>query len=273
MLTHRSRPIGIFDSGVGGLTVASALRRLAPNETLIYLADAARLPYGTKSPQTVTRYALQAAKYLQSLDVKMLVIACNTASAHAVGAVRKAAAPLPVLGVVEAGAKAAAQATLTGNVVVAATEGACQTGVFPKLINAARSQTSVTQVPCPLFVALAEEGLGDSSIADAMARDYLGAHFGPQSQNDTLLLGCTHFPLLAPSLRRIIGPGPNMVDCAEAVAQQVVAALNAHDLIADASTVGALHLFATDAQSRLSKLAAKLMPDLGPTPAVTLIDL
>ena len=266
-------PIGIFDSGVGGLTVARELRRLAPHESLIYLADAARLPYGTKSSQTVTRYALQAARYLQTHNVKMLVIACNTASAHGVVAVRKAVAPIPVLGVVEAGASAAAAITATGGVVVAATEGTCETGIFPKLIATAHPGSKITQVPCPLFVALAEEGLGDSPIADAMARDYLVAHFSAQSGNDTLLLGCTHFPLLAASLRRIIGPAAQMVDCAEAVAKDVVAALNERGLSAQSTNTAQIAFYATDAQSRLSKLAGKLMPDLGAAPPVTLIDL
>ena len=273
MIDLSSAPIGIFDSGVGGLTVAAALRRQFPQERLIYLADAARLPYGTKSAPTVTRYALQAAHFLRSHRIKMLVIACNTASAHAVVAVRKDMAPLPVLGVVEAGAAAAAHATRTGGIVVAATEGTCQSGAFPRLIAQHLPQAQVTQVACPLFVALAEEGLGDSPIADSMARDYLGAHFTEHGPNDTLLLGCTHFPLLTASLRRIIGPGPRMVDCADAVAHDVKRALDQMHLAAPAGQNGSVQFYATDAMARLSKLAGKLMPDLGPAPAVELIDL
>ena len=269
MSDYQTSPIGIFDSGVGGLTVAAALRHLLPHERLVYLADAARLPYGTKSPQTVTRYALQAAKYLQTHNIKLLVIACNTASAHAATAVRKALSPLPVLGVVEAGAKAAADITKTGGIVVAATEGTCLSGAFPKLIP----QAHVTQVPCPLFVALAEEGLGDSPITDAMVREYLGALFSPQSDNDTLLLGCTHFPLLTTSLRRVIGSAPHIVDCAEAMARDVAQELLVHNLQAPKTQVGELRLIATDAQARLSKLAGKLMPDMGASPTVELIDL
>ena len=268
-----SRPIGIFDSGVGGLTVAASLRRLVPREHLIYLADAARLPYGTKSPETVQRYALQAAHFLQSQNVKMLVIACNTASAHALGAVRKALHPLPVFGVVEAGAAAAVRATKTGGIVVAATEGTCLSGAFPKLIAPLKPDAKVVQVPCPLFVALAEEGMGDSPIADAMAREYLGAHFAPDAANDTLLLGCTHFPLLSESLRRIAGPDTHMVDCADAVARDVAEALSAQVLKAPATQAGELRLFATDAKARLAKLAGTLMPDLGQNPDVELIDL
>ena len=273
MTDYNAFPIGIFDSGVGGLTVAAELRRLVPHERLIYLADAARLPYGTKSPQTVTRYALQAANFLATHRIKLLVIACNTASAHAVGAVRKAMKPLPVLGVVEAGAAAAAQATQTGGIVAAATEGTCLSGAFPKLIASLRPHAQVTQVPCPLFVALAEEGLGNSPIADGMAREYLGAHFAPSTVNDTLLLGCTHFPLLTASLRRVTGPNTHIVDCADAVAQDVARTLAEQHLAADSAQPGGLQLFATDAQARLSKLAATLMPDMGHHPAVELIDL
>ena len=273
MSNSNSHPIGIFDSGVGGLTVAAALRRAAPHERLIYLADAARLPYGTKSPQTVTRYALQAAKFLQSHNIKLLVIACNTASAHAALAVRKALAPLPVLGVVEAGAAAAVEVTKSGGVVVAATEGTCSSGAFPKIMTALLPKIRVSQTPCPLFVALAEEGLGDSPIADAMTREYLGHHFTGDGQNDTLLLGCTHFPLLSASLRRLTGPNTNIVDCADAVAKEVSKTLQEKSLQAPSSQKGGVQFYATDAQARLAKLAAKLMPDLGATPAVELIDL
>ena len=273
MIDRNSSAIGIFDSGVGGLTVAAALRHLVPHERLIYLADAARLPYGTKSPQTVTRYALQAAKFLESRQIKLLVIACNTASAHAVHAVRKALKPLPVLGVVEAGAAAAAAASQTGGIVAAATEGTCLSGAFPKLINQLHHHAKVTQIPCPLFVALAEEGLGDSPITDSMAREYLGKHFTAQSQNDTLLLGCTHFPLLTPSLRRITGPDVHIVDCADAVAHDVAKTLAQLHLQADDSQTGSLQLYATDAQARLAKLAFKLMPQMGNSPPVELIDL
>ena len=268
-----SAPIGIFDSGVGGLTVAAALRRRVPQEKLIYLADAARLPYGTKSPGTVTRYALQAAHYLQSQGVKLLVIACNTASAHGVAAVRKAVKPLPVLGVVEAGASAAASASTSGHIIAAATEGTCLSGAFPRLITHARPDAHVTAIPCPLFVALAEEGLGDSPIADGMVREYLGAYFGPHSPNDTLLLGCTHFPLLIPSLRRVLGQQVHMVDCAESVAKDVERILIKLHLQAPTVQTGSVTFQATDAQARLARLAAKLMPDIGPEPAVELIDL
>lgn len=274
---HPDQPIGIFDSGVGGLTVAAALRRLMPAENLIYVADAARQPYGTKTAATVTRYARQAAHYLASRRIKLLVIACNTASAHAGMALRAEMAPLPVHGVVEAGAEAASRASRSGRIVVAATEGTCQSGAFPKIIGGLHEQARVTQVACPLFVALAEEGLGDGPIADAIAKDYLGRHFDPRSEsecaNDTLLLGCTHFPLLTPTLRRLTGPDVAIVDCAQAVAENVRDSLAASGMIRSGKEPGAVTLQATDGLFRLARLAEKLLPDLGPKPNVELIDL
>ena len=268
-------PIGVFDSGVGGLTVVQALRRLMPAEDLIYLADTARLPYGTKTPQTVTRYALQAAEFLVSKGAKMLVIACNTASAHAAAAVAQAFHPVPVLGVVEAGAERAARATRSGGIVVIATEGTVTSGAFPRKIAKRLSSARVTQISCPLFVALAEEGLGEGPIALSIARDYLKDSFGPESTNDTLLLGCTHFPLLTSTLVHVVGQDVALVDCAQAMAETVVTAMAAEGLATDAPSDhrGTITLMSTDAPQRLAKLAAKLLPELGDSPLVELIDL
>ena len=166
---HASQPIGIFDSGVGGLTVATALARQLPAEALLYLGDGARLPYGTKAPKTVSRYALQAASFLVGRGAKMLIIACNTASAHALEAVQRAHPGLPVLGVVEAGAEAAGERSLTGGIVVAATEGTCLSGAFPRAILERRPDARITQIACPLFVALAEEGFSQGPIVEAVA--------------------------------------------------------------------------------------------------------
>lgn len=270
---HSDQPIGIFDSGVGGLTVATALHRLLPSENLIYLADAARQPYGTKTAATVVRYARQAAQYLMSRQIKLLVIACNTASAHAGAILRQELAPLPVHGVVEAGAQAASLASPKGRIVVAATEGTCQSGAFPNLIAQLRADARVSQVPCPLFVALAEEGLGDGPIADAIAKEYLGLSFPPQGDNDTLLLGCTHFPLLTPTLRRLVGPDAAIVDCAQAVALNVRQALTESGHARSQEQMGSVTLMATDGQFRLMRLAEKLLPELGEKPNVELIDL
>ena len=269
-LNPRNLPIGIFDSGIGGLTVAASLRRHLAHEHLLYLGDVARLPYGTKSPSTVKRYAEQAARFLVGRGVKMLVIACNTSSAHALPMLADALAPLPVLGVVEAGATAAAHASTSGGIVVIATEGTTRSGVFPQAITALRPQARITQIACPLFVSLAEEGLIQGPIAEAIIRDSLEAHF-VNSHNDTLLLGCTHFPLLLPALRAVLGNTPHMVDCGEAVAAQAQALLAERDL--NARQHGGITLVATDGIAKFASMAQKLMPELGKNPTVELVDL
>jgi glutamate racemase len=266
-------PIGVFDSGVGGLTVAAALRRRLPAEQLLYLGDIARQPYGTKSPETVTRYALKAADFLVGRGIKMLVVACNTASAHALSALARAHTDLAVLGVVEAGAQAAARQSASGRIVVAATEGTCRSDAFARAIHAQRPDARVTQVPCPMFVALAEEGLTDGQIAEDMVRHYLGEHFDGADAADCLVLGCTHFPLLAPALRRVLGPAPVMIDCAEAVAAQAADALAHSGLAVAGGQGGGLSLITTDAPDRFARIATRLFPGLGAVPAVELANL
>jgi glutamate racemase len=265
-------PIGVFDSGIGGLTVAAALRRRLPSEALLYLGDIARLPYGTKSPATVIRYALKAGEFLAGRGIKMLVVACNTASAHALEALQATHPGLPVLGVVEAGAQAAARSSVSGRIVVAATEGTCRSGAFAHAIVAHRPDAQVIQVPCPMFVALAEEGLTEGPIAEDMVRHYLGEHFlGPQAA-DCLVLGCTHFPLLANALHKVLGPAPVLVDCAEAVAAQAEEELAGRRMAASAGA-GGLSLVATDAPDRFARIAGRLFPGLGGIPQVELANL
>lgn len=265
------QPIGVFDSGVGGLTVAAALRRRLPSEKLLYLGDLARLPYGTKSPSTVVRYACNAADFLAARGIKMLVVACNTASAHALDALAAAHGGLPVLGVVEAGAADAARLSVSGRIVVAATEGTCRSGAFARAIQARRPEARVEQVPCPMFVALAEEGLTDGPIAEDMVRHYLEAYFQGPDAADCLVLGCTHFPLLAGALRRVLGERVVLVDCAEAVAAQAAAELAGQGL--SATGEGGLSLIATDAPDRFARIATRLFPALGPVPEVELANL
>lgn len=265
--------MGVFDSGVGGLTVAAALRRRLPSEPLLYLGDIARLPYGTKSPATVTRYSLNAAAFLARRGIKMLVVACNTASAHALDALARAHGGMAVLGVVEAGAAAAARRSRSGRIVVAATEGTCRSGAFARAIQACRPDAQVVQVPCPMFVALAEEGLTEGPIAEDMARHYLAEHFRGGAAADCLVLGCTHFPLLTNSLRRVLGPAVELVDCAEAVAEQAAASLAEAGLTAPAGSSGGLALIATDAPDRFARIATRLFPALGEVPAVELANL
>jgi glutamate racemase len=265
-------PVGIFDSGVGGLTVAAAIRRRMPSERLLYLGDVARQPYGTKSPQTVVRYALKAADFLVGRGVKALVIACNTASAVALEPISARYPGLPVIGVVEAGAAGAAQASVAGRIVVAATEGTCRSGAYERAIARRRAGARVICTPCPLFVALAEEGLTDGPIVEAVARHYLGPLLDPAAGTDCLVLGCTHFPLLTPALGRLAGPGIRLVDCAEATAALLSEAL-ADGRTAPPDARGGLTLIATDAPDRFARIAALLFPAMGGIPPVELADL
>lgn len=267
-----TRPIGVFDSGVGGLTVAAALHRRLPAETLLYLGDVARLPYGTKAPQTIIQYVLRAAAFFRAHDIKMLVLACNTASAHAAAALAQHFPDLPVLGVIDAGAEQAAALSPGGRIVVAATEGTCRSGAFDRAIAQLRPAATITPVPCPLFVALVEEGLTEGPIAEAMIRQYLAEHFQGDAAADCLVLGCTHFPLLAPSLRKVLGPAPVLVDCAQAVAERAALMLAQRGLAAGIGK-GGIHLYTTDAPARFSATAGAFFPGLGTAPPVELIDL
>ena len=217
-------PIGLFDSGVGGLTVLAALRKRLPNERYCYLGDTARLPYGTKSSGTIVRYSLQATEKLVERRIKLLVVACNTATAAALPELRKAYAPLPVIGVVEPGARAACKAVNGkpggGSIIVMATESTIRGAAYTKAIHALRPEISVTGVPCSLFVSLAEEGWMDGPIAEGIAARYL-AHALKQCKPDCIVLGCTHFPPLADSIAAVAGKDVTMVDSAATTAEAV----------------------------------------------------
>lgn len=258
-------PIGVFDSGVGGLTVLAALRRSLPQESFVYLGDTARLPYGTKSEGTVQRYAEQAARVLVDHGIKLLVIACNTASAVAVDTLSAAFAPLPVLGVVEPGAAAACDRSDGGHIVVIGTEGTIRGGAYDRAIARRRPDARVTGRACPLFVSLAEEGWTDGPIPEAVARRYLADLVGPGQSTDCLVLGCTHFPVLRDVLQEVAGPGVAIVDSAETTAAEVARRLGA-TARAGGATQGTLELWATDDPQRFARvggrfLAVDLRPD------------
>jgi glutamate racemase len=216
-----SAPIGVFDSGVGGLTVLKALQAQLPAERFVYLGDTARLPYGTKSFHTVQRYAVQAAGHLVRRGVKALVVACNTASAVALGALRDAYQPLPVLGVLEPGAAAAGSASRSGRIGVLATESTVRGGAYQHTLLNLRSDARVFARACPMLVTLAEDGWVDGDVPEAIASSYLGAFLHGHEAIDTLLLGCTHFPILRDLLGRVAGAGVTLVDSAETTAQLV----------------------------------------------------
>jgi len=275
MKPSNSRPIGVFDSGVGGLTVLKAIRARLPREALVYLGDTARLPYGTKSPASVLNYALQAARHLQRRDIKALVIACNTASAVALDALAAELAPLPVLGVVEPGAQAAVTATPAGRHLVLATEATVRLGAYRHAIAALDPAAAVCELACELMVALAEEGWTHGAIADAVVRRYLAdgqamaAHFAPQS----VILGCTHFPLLRARVRAAVGDDVAIVDSAGTTAAALETMLVSANLLAPADGEGSLHLLATDGARRFARVGGAFLGSALAADDIELIDL
>ncbi len=276
-MPHKTRdlPIGVFDSGVGGLTVLSALRERLPRESLVYLGDTARLPYGTKSAAAVSQYAVQATRALVATGIKALVVADNTSSAHALETLRGEFPGLPVIGVVEPGAAAAGHASAGGRICVIATESTVQAGTYQRAILHSRPGAQVVSVACPLFVSMVEEGMVDGPIAERIARHYLGALFidPPAGQRcDCLLLGATHFPALHPLLRRLLGPEVAIVDSATTTASAVEDLL-AHRRLAAASPAGTVRYMATDAPDRFARVAQVFVPWHLTADQVELIDI
>lgn len=224
--TPSSLPVGLFDSGVGGLTVLRAMKAEMPDESYLFLGDTARLPYGSKSPETIVKYALQASARLVERGVKLLVVACNTATSAALPALREAYPGLHVVGVVEPGAEAACAASSRGDIAVIATDATVRGGAYEKAILARRPEARVRARACPLFVHMAEDGLVDGPLAEGLAARYLDDLFRlPRERGeetpDCLVLGCTHFPLLAGAIARVAGPGVTLVDSAATTARTV----------------------------------------------------
>src|SRR5438874_2914415 len=223
-------PLGVFDSGIGGLTVARALFERLPQESVIYFGDTARVPYGPKSPDTVRRYSGEILAYLLQRGVKAVVVACNTSTAHALGFLQERS-PVPVVGVIEPGARAAVAATRTGTIGVIGTAGTIASGAYERAIKALRADARVNSQPCPLFVPLVEEGWFEHPAAELIAREYLEPL--RRAQVDVLVLGCTHYPLLKPLLARVMGPDVKLVDSAEETASAVSRELERLDLLAN----------------------------------------
>jgi len=269
-------PIGVFDSGVGGLTVLKALAAELPGEHYIYLGDTARLPYGTKSAETVVRYSLQAAEAFTTYGIKALVVACNTASAVGLPAIRDRMGEIPVIGVIEPGADAACRISKSGHIAVIGTEGTVRGGAYQEAIHRIRPDARVNARSTQLFVALAEEGMNEGTIAIAVARHYLDALFeGPphaRTGPDTLVLGCTHFPMLAGAIRAAIGPSVRMVDSdattANAVTRQLGLALRA-----SSGRRTSVRFLATDSPERFARVGTRFLGQQIPASDVELVDL
>ena len=270
-LLNRNLPIGIFDSGVGGLTVYRALHERLPNERFVYLGDTARVPYGTKSLATVERYAVENSKFLEAHGIKLLVVACNTASALAVPAIRKAV-QVPVIGVIEPGSRAAVEVAGGANIGVIATEATVNSGAYAKAIAALGAPGQVLERACPLFVPLAEEGWADSDVARTVARDYL-SDFRATSIA-ALVLGCTHYPILRDVISETIGRETTLIDSGAATAADVESLLEKislrHDELFGLYQERRLcddldHFYVTDAAERFAKVAERF---LGSAPSI-----
>jgi len=261
----RNLPIGIFDSGVGGLTVYRALHERLPNERFVYLGDTARVPYGTKSLATVERYAVENAKFLETHGIKMLVVACNTASALALPAIRRAV-NVEVVGVIEPGARAAVVVASDNRIGVIATEATVQSHAYRHAISTIDTEAKIIERACPLFVSLAEEGWSDTTVARDVARQYLTDFTG--NTVSALVLGCTHYPILRDVIEEIVGKSVTLIDSGEATAAEVKIFLKQSGLAH--SDTSALyqerqlcddldHFYVTDAATRFAKVAERFL--------------
>jgi glutamate racemase len=264
-------PIGIFDSGVGGLTVYRALHERLPSEHFVYLGDTARVPYGTKSLSTVERYAIENSKFLEAHGIKLLVVACNTASALALPAIRKSVS-IEVIGVIGPGARAATRIATGKKIGVIATEATVQSGAYSSAIARIDNDIEVIERACPLFVPLAEEGWADTNVARAVAEQYLSDL--KNQDMGALVLGCTHYPILRDLIAEIIGIDIPLIDSGDAAAKEVEALLRSSELSAPRSEENIRerqlcddldHFYVTDAAERFAKVAERF---LGTAPSV-----
>lgn len=249
-------PLGVFDSGIGGLTVAHALFERLPRESVIYFGDTARVPYGPKSPDTVRRYSAEILSYLLHRGVKAVVVACNTSTAHALGSLRERS-PVPVLGVIEPGARAAVAASRAGSIGVIGTAGTIASGAYERAIRALRPDARVVSRACPLFVPLIEEGWFDHPATELVAQEYLAPL--RSAGVDTLVLGCTHYPLLKPLLTRVMGEAVRLIDSAEETAAAAEHELDAGGLLADGSRTPTHTFVISDDEPHFRSVGARFL--------------
>ena len=256
-----SAPIGVFDSGVGGLTVARELMRQLPHESVLYVGDTARVPYGPKSPDTVRRYSREIAAFLLGEGVKAVVVACNTATAHALDVLRREL-PVPVVGVVEPGARAAVgeaggQTRRGRRVGVIGTVGTIRSGAYDRAIRALDPDAVVVGQACPLFVPLVEEGWLEHDATELVAREYLAPL--REQRVDTVVLGCTHYPLLRPLIGRVVGPDVRLIDSARETAAATARALADAGLTASGDGPPKRRFVVTDAAEQFARVAAHFL--------------
>jgi glutamate racemase len=266
-------PIGVFDSGVGGLTVLRALTEALPGQDFIYLGDTARLPYGTKSAETVARYSLQCATALLEHGIGSLVVACNTASASALDALRERHPDLPIIGVIEPGAEAAVAGSPSQHIAVIGTEGTIRGGAYQTAIHRRSREVRVTARACSMFVALAEEGWTEGAVAEAVAHRYLDPIFQVTDSPDCLVLGCTHFPVLIDAIRAAVPAGVRIVDSAATTAAALSRELGTRGGNASGAERGRLTWLATDDAQRFARVGSRFFGEALRAEAVEIIDL
>jgi glutamate racemase len=255
--TNASAPIGVFDSGIGGLTVVSEIMRQLPDEDVVYFGDTARVPYGPKSPKTVQRYSREITSFLEDQGVKGVVVACNTATAHALDTIQ-ADFDLPIIGVIQPGSRAAVRATRSGHVGVIGTQGTIASGAYQRAIRDADHGVDVAATACPLFVPFVEEGWLEHPATELVASEYLTpmAHAGI----DTLVLGCTHYPLLKPVIARTMGPDVALIDSAQETAAELARMLGERGLRHPESGRRPRHRFiASDAPDQFLRVGQRFL--------------
>ena len=253
-------PIGVFDSGVGGLTVAREIMRQIPNERIVYFGDTARVPYGSKSKDIITKYSRQIIRFLLTENVKAIVIACNTASAFALDTMQKEF-DIPIIGVLKPGAKVAAKTTVNGRIGLIGTEGTIHSGMYAQFIKSIKPDVEVIGKPCPLFVPLVEEGMLHDTITDQVAERYLSTL--KDKNIDTLIMGCTHYPLLRSTIRRVMGESVNLVNPAYETAIELKKLLENKNLanVCDVDSPSSMYRFyVSDAAEKFKAFANSILP-------------
>lgn len=251
-----SRPVGVFDSGIGGLTVADAIMRQLPRESIVYFGDTARVPYGPKSPETVRRYCHEISRFLVAQDVKAIVVACNTATAHALPELQEEMR-VPVLGVVEPGARAAVRATRNGHIGIIGTSGTILSRAYEDAIRDLAPDVRVTSRACPLLVPLVEEGWTEHPVTQEVAREYVVPLV--QAGVDVLVLGCTHYPLIKKLLCRVAGPGVQLIDSAAETAAELGDLLRQHSIEAPPDAEPAHRFVASDDPLQFLQLGQRFL--------------
>lgn len=256
MSNNKSAPIGVFDSGLGGLTVLRSCLSELPGESFIYLGDTARTPYGTKGPETIRRYSRECLDFLESKKVKMIVVACNTASAHAISELIELSG-CPVIGTVEPAVARAIEATKNKRIGVIGTEATIGCRIFETTIKAFLPAASIRSIACPLFVPLVEQGMFEGEIVERVVEMYLAPI--REAEIDTLILGCTHYPLLSDAIQSYLGEQVNLIACSDAVAHAVTQVLSKQDMMNQSGAAVKNEYFVTDAVQRFNRLGAALL--------------